>query len=141
MTSRCVCGIILTMLFRASVHLQSVYFSKCVYKPAKLKVSFASILGEMYPVRLCPHILPGASWHDRSRFLAGPIDTVFGSVRHFFLPSSHCSFLPSTAYPLRVKPFLRFILPNKNHPHDEVIILIHLEDELEKRRYWRRKIN
>ena len=61
------------MLFRASVHLQSVYFSKCVYKPAKLKVSFASILGEMYPVRLCPHILPGASWHDRSRFLAGPM--------------------------------------------------------------------
>ena len=99
LTSRCVCGIILTMLFRASVHLQSVYFSKCVYKPAKLKVSFASILGEMYPVRLCIHILPGVSWHDRSRFLAGPIDTVFGSVRHFFLLSPQCHSLSSTACP------------------------------------------
>ena len=51
---------------------QPLYFSKYVENPPSLKKSFAIILGEMYPVRLCLYILPGAFRHDDSGLLAGP---------------------------------------------------------------------
>ena len=69
---------ILQMIFHGIVllwdmcYLTTVIFQQIRWKPAKFKKSFAIILGEMYPVRLCLYILPGAFRHDDSGLLAGP---------------------------------------------------------------------
>jgi len=52
--------------------LYNRYISADVPKSAKLKKSFAAASGEMYPVRLCLHILPDAFLCGSSRFLAEP---------------------------------------------------------------------
>ena len=64
--------------------MTTVIFQQIVLKTDQVKKSFAIILGEMYPVGLCLHILPDVFWHDDSRLLVGPSRLVFGDVRFLF---------------------------------------------------------
>ena len=48
------------------------YISANIPETDQVKSLFAIHLGEMYPVGLCLHILPGASLHVYSRLLVGP---------------------------------------------------------------------
>ena len=57
----------------------TVIFQQMSGKPTKLKRQFAIVLGEVYPVRLCLHILPDVLWHDDSRLLVGPSRQCLGA--------------------------------------------------------------
>ena len=46
--------------------MKTVIFQQMRVKPTKLKNVFATTVGEMYPVRLCLHILPDVLWHGGS---------------------------------------------------------------------------
>ena len=48
-------------------------FQQIAHEPTKFKIEFAAYIGEMYPVRLCLHVLPDASLHVCRRFLVGPV--------------------------------------------------------------------
>ena len=61
-------------------HLQPLYFSETL-RNRPSKECFALIVGGMYPVRLCLHILPDVSLCDKSRFLVGPRSVILGDVR------------------------------------------------------------
>ena len=54
-------------------YLTTVIFQQIAHKPTKFKKVFAAYAVEVYPVRLCLHILPDASMHVCSRFLVGPV--------------------------------------------------------------------
>lgn len=60
------------------------YISASVTETDQVKEPFAFSLGEMYPVRLCLYVLPGASMQKRKRALGRASVTMFGGVRFFF---------------------------------------------------------
>ena len=64
--------------------MTTVIFQQIAHKPTKFKKEFAAYIGEMYPVRLCLHVLPDASLHVCRWFLVGPVSECFGSVRFLF---------------------------------------------------------
>lgn len=43
--------------------MKTVIFQQIRMETDQVKMIFATALGEMYPVRLCLHILPGVLWH------------------------------------------------------------------------------
>ena len=59
------------------------YISANVPKTDQVKNMFALMLGEMYPVRLCLHILPDAP-ASLKQVLGGTLYGVFGSIRLFY---------------------------------------------------------
>ena len=69
-------------LFFSSGSFDNRYISANVPKTDQVKNIFALILGEMYPVRLCLHILPDASLHISAGSWSGHRH-MFGCVRLF----------------------------------------------------------
>ena len=59
-----------------------LYFSKCSETDQVKAYLPTIIIGEMYPVRLCTHILPDVLWHDDSGSWSG-LRAVLESVRLF----------------------------------------------------------
>jgi len=65
-------------------------------KSAKFKKAFAVIVGEMYPVGLCLHILPDVLWYDYCGFLAEPSRQCLGAFG-FFTPQGVLDFATQVA--------------------------------------------
>ena len=55
-----------------AVLIDNRYISANIPRIRQIDCLFAITVGEMYPVGLCLHILPGVLWHGYSRFLAEP---------------------------------------------------------------------
>ena len=70
-------GVLSSSLNRAI--LTTVIFQQIAHKPTKFNKEFAAYIGEMYPVRLCLHVLPDASLHVCRWFLAGPVSACLGA--------------------------------------------------------------
>ena len=71
-------------LFYCSGYFDNRYISAKRFETDQVMNVFALIVGEMYPVGLCLHILPDVSLCDKSRFLVGPRSVMLGSVRFLF---------------------------------------------------------
>ena len=67
-----------------SGYFDNRYISAKRFETDQVMNVFALIVGEMYPVGLCLHILPDVSLCDKSRFLVGPRSVMLGSVRFLF---------------------------------------------------------
>ena len=78
---------VLTLCF-----LKTVIFQQIAHKPTKFKEEFAAYVGEMYPVRLCLHVLPDASLHVCRRFLVGPVSECLGAFGFLRMFSSMLDF-------------------------------------------------
>ena len=63
-------------LRRVCGSFKTVMFQQIVLKTDQVKKSFATVPGEMYPVRLCLHILPDAFLHDAAGSWSGLSDSV-----------------------------------------------------------------
>ena len=68
----------------AVAFLTTVIFQQIAHKPTKFKKEFAAYIGEMYPVRLCLHVLPDASLHVCRWFLVGPVSECLGAFGFYF---------------------------------------------------------
>ena len=67
------------------------YISAIRSQTDQVSEEFAAYIGEMYPVRLCLNILPGASLHVCRGFLVGPVSECLGAFGFFVLKSSNVS--------------------------------------------------
>jgi hypothetical protein len=72
------------MLFWHAELFHNRYISVIRSQTDQVFDEFAAYSGEMYPVGLCLHILPGASLHVCSGFLVGPVSECLGAFRFFF---------------------------------------------------------
>ena len=78
--------------FSAVAILTTVIFQQIAHKPTKFKKEFAAYIGEMYPVRLCLHVLPDASLHVCRWFLVGPVSECLGAFGFYLNVTKQAGF-------------------------------------------------
>ena len=72
--------------------MTTVIFQQIFRKPTKFKKKFAAYIGEMYPVRLCLHVLPDASLHVCRWFLVGPVSECLGAFGFYLNVTKQADF-------------------------------------------------
>ena len=84
-------GVLLSFLVVRG-YLTTVIFQQIAHKPTKFKKEFAAYIGEMYPVRLCLHVLPDASLHVCRWFLVGPVSECLGAFGFYLNVTKQAGF-------------------------------------------------